>query len=263
MHNSPFHAPIIKEQIKTAMDIGCGTGPMTVLLADFLPNATVFGIDLSPIPKATKLETERYGGRVRFIEGNIFNLVGKHPALAGNNMDFVFHRLLNVGVKSFEAYLRNVVFPLLRPGGWAEMQDLFGERWYQSDPDIPGRSRCVSHDWLWTKTWDEAKTEHGKQDNFDTIVPFFQILDFEDVGHTLYRLPWAPVKGHPEGDAWAAYAPQGLTEVTATAVSKAIGEHQLKRIGEENLRRSVYETIGRPVEGMWWPLAVAWGRKPL
>ena len=134
-------------------------------------------------------EAERFGGRVRFVEGNVFTLIDKHPALQSGTVDFVFHRLLVAGLPSYHAYLRQVVYPLLKPGGSVEMHDSVGLRWYQSDPDRPGSATCVSDDWLWTTTFESVLRHRGHRDRLDAGYLTLQILDFEDIGHKLYRLP--------------------------------------------------------------------------
>jgi hypothetical protein len=46
---------------------------MTLLMANQLPNATIYGIDLSPVPTSSK--SERFGGHVNSIEGNVLTLM--------------------------------------------------------------------------------------------------------------------------------------------------------------------------------------------
>lgn len=117
MHDQPFHSPIDPSSVNVALDIGCGTGAMTLAIAHHFPNATVYGIDLSSIPASTLAEAEHLNGRVHFLQGNILSLASKHPALQRETVDFVFHRLLVAGMSSYFVYLRDAVTPLLKPGG--------------------------------------------------------------------------------------------------------------------------------------------------
>ncbi|EMC94874.1 hypothetical protein BAUCODRAFT_141127 [Baudoinia panamericana UAMH 10762] len=45
MNHKPFYAPLIK--LDKIIDVGCGTGAMTVLLAQNYPAAHVYGNDLA------------------------------------------------------------------------------------------------------------------------------------------------------------------------------------------------------------------------
>lgn len=259
MHGQAFHSPVDREKVQVALDIGCGTGVMTFLMARHFPNATIYGIDLSPVPETTRLEAERYNGRVKFIEGNVFNMIDEHPALQSGTVDFIYHRLLSAALKSYHTYLHQVVCPLLKPGGVVEMHDFVGPSWYHSDPCQPGSARCVSDDWLWIKPLMSA---FNRQDPFDKVYLTLQILDFQDVGQKLYQMPWAPVEGQPEAEQWARYAPDGIADAFATSLPKILDEAELQRLGPEKLETSIRETIGKPTKGLWIPFLVAWGRKP-
>ena len=50
MNNQVIHAPLDPQSAHKALDIGCGTGIMTHDIASKLPNAQVYGLDLSPVP---------------------------------------------------------------------------------------------------------------------------------------------------------------------------------------------------------------------
>lgn len=263
MQNKPFHSPVNALDVKVAVDIGCGTGVMTLLMAEYFPNATIYGVDLSPVPATAQEEAKRLGGRVQFIEGNMFNLVDKHPALGSGTADFVYHRLLVAAQKSYLEYLRNVVMPLLRPGGWVEMHDTPALRWYQDDLRTPGSAKKISNDWLWIKPWNEgAAPRLGVQDTFLSIVSSLQLLDFEDATQKIYKLYWAPVKDRPETNKWAAYAPRRVADAFSVSIPKALTGAELQSVGAENLERSIRETVGKPKEGMYWPMIAAWARKP-
>ena len=262
MHGKPFHNPVDVQKVKLALDIGCGTGDMTLLLAEHFPNATVYGMDLSPVPDSARHEASRFGGRIQFLQGNIFHVFDNHPSLRSGTFDFIFHRSLYAGIQSYMGYLREVVMPLLRPGGWVEMHDVPGLDFYQSDPNAPGSAICVSDDWLWRGLLRAAEQQRGRRDGFDTIFSSLQMLDFEDVGQRIIRLPWAPVEGQPEAERWAAYAPQASADAILTSILKASTNDDIKRVGAENVDRSIQDTIGKPVEHMWWPFGIAWGRKP-
>jgi SAM-dependent methyltransferase len=125
MQDRAFDNPVDIQQGKLALDKGCGTGIMTLLLAEHLPNA-IYSIDLPPVQDSAKGESRCSGGRVHFIEGNILELVAKHKFLRSSPVDFSFHCTLAAGLQSYMVYLRQAIVLLLKPGGWVEMQDFFG-----------------------------------------------------------------------------------------------------------------------------------------
>lgn len=116
MHNEPLHAPLGSP--KTILDIGCGTGILTRHLGQKYPAAQVYGIDLSPVPKTSGPNP----ANVTYIQGDIRQLLHADPRLAPGTADFVFNRLLILGMSDWPGYVRDVT-SLLKPGGWAEMQD--------------------------------------------------------------------------------------------------------------------------------------------
>ena len=102
----------------------------------------------------------------------------------------------------------------------------------------------------------------GHRDRLDTAYLTLQILDFEDIGQKLYRLPWAPVEGQPEAEQWARYAPERIADMFSTSLRKVMGEAEMRQIGAQRLEASVRDTIGKPIPGLWWPMVVAWCKKP-
>jgi len=92
---------------------------MTYLLATRFPDAEVIGIDISPVP-------ERYEkvANLTYVQGDIMT-VGTQDGderFKEGSFDYVFHRLLVLGMTNWEKYLDRVN-SLLAAGGWAEMQD--------------------------------------------------------------------------------------------------------------------------------------------
>lgn len=116
MKGKPFHAPV--KHPKRVLDIGCGTGAMTVLLAKLFPDAEVIGVDISPVP-----DVHEKLPNLKYIQGNVLELAKSgDPIFAAASFDYIFHRLLIFGITDWPAYV-STVKGLLRPGGWTEMQD--------------------------------------------------------------------------------------------------------------------------------------------
>lgn len=127
------------------LDIGCGTGIVTDVMGEAFPRSECFGVDLSRVPNL-----RAHPGNVRFFQGNA---VAQRPrqwiADDGTSrlprdrdlFDYVFSRLLIFGMSNWPAYVRRQ-FDLLKPGGWAEIQE---PDWgfYDEDDD------SLSDEWPW------------------------------------------------------------------------------------------------------------------
>ena len=198
MHNEPLHVPLGSPQ--TILDIGCGTGIITRHLGQKYSAAQVYGIDLSPVPKTSGLNPTN----VTYIQGDVRQLLHTDPRLALGTADFAFNRLLVLGMTDWPGYVRDVAL-LLKPGGWAEMQD-YALEWY-----LHGQP-CPQSSWLGAlakaaavKGWD---LHCGRN-----IGGYMQAAGLVDVQLREYRVPfgtWA-VKERPE--------------------TRRIGEHIVKEVG--------------------------------
>ncbi|KAL8782580.1 MAG: hypothetical protein Q9213_005258 [Squamulea squamosa] len=144
MHDKFIHAPL--QSPRHLVDVGCGTGIVTRQLGDAYPTAQVYGIDLSPVPSGPKPPN------VEYVLGDICQLLNRDARLAFESMDFVFIRLLVLGMTDWPGFVRNMV-ALLRPGGWVEVQD-FALEWY-----LHGSYR--SGDWEWMQAFSTAAERKG------------------------------------------------------------------------------------------------------
>lgn len=95
MGGKPFHAPVAN--LKKILDVGCGTGAMTYLLARTYPSAQVTGVEFSAVPdgRYTKLEN------IEYVQADIRDLVKhdeKDPRFKPGSFDYVFERLLIFGM---------------------------------------------------------------------------------------------------------------------------------------------------------------------
>ena len=198
MHNQPIHAPVDPAFAKVALEIGCGSGRMSLFMAEYFQNAIVYGVDISPVPTSMQAEAERIG-RVHFIQGNIYEIACKHPNLQLESVDYIFHCLLAPAMESCFVYLRDIVAPFLKPGGWIEMHDSPCLDFYSS---ASGKTEMVSAHWRWSKQTRDQFELRGQGDRrsepgFECIIPMLQILDYENVRQKLYEMPWGPVPGRP------------------------------------------------------------------
>jgi trans-aconitate 2-methyltransferase len=95
----------------SVVDLGCGTGELTLRLADYLPGSRVTGIDSS----TTMLEKARDYGRdsLTFLEGDIENVSG--------NWDLVFSNAAIQWVDNHESLVPRLL-SLVSPGGQLAVQ---------------------------------------------------------------------------------------------------------------------------------------------
>jgi cyclopropane fatty-acyl-phospholipid synthase-like methyltransferase len=117
LHGRIFHAHL--DQPRRILDIGCGTGRNTVALAKMFPEAFVIGVDLSPVPAIYAKPTN-----VEYVQGDFATLakVGDERFQEGS-FDYIYHRLLIMGINDWPGYFRNV-YKLLSPGGVVEAQEI-------------------------------------------------------------------------------------------------------------------------------------------
>jgi SAM-dependent methyltransferase len=88
LHGRVFHAPLDKP--RRILDIGCGTGRNTVALAKMFPEATVIGVDLSPVPAIYAKPTN-----VEYVQGDFADLAkAGDERFREGSFDYIYHRLL-------------------------------------------------------------------------------------------------------------------------------------------------------------------------
>lgn len=112
-------AGIRPDSIKHIADLGCGTGDLTVRLAERFPGSRVLGIDKA----ASMLERAQTHSPVTFVLGSIEEFAaGAHPALGDHaGWDLVFSHAALHWVEDHPA-LFGALWERLRPGGQLAVQ---------------------------------------------------------------------------------------------------------------------------------------------
>lgn len=115
----PLKAPLPGPP-KRILDVGCGTGVMTIMLGSMFPDADVYGVDLAEVPATDK------PANVTFIQGDIRQLMGpetRYPdVFKAENFDYIYSRAIVWGLVDWPSYLQDVR-RLLVPGGIYEIQE--------------------------------------------------------------------------------------------------------------------------------------------
>lgn len=132
--------------------MGCGTGVITRHLGAMFPSAQVYGVDLSPVPPHASSSSPP-PANVRWVQGNIRDLMLRDPRFAAGSVDYAFHRLLICGMRDWQGYVDDVA-SMLRPGGWAELQDV-DYVFYGADGER------IDRDWGWVRIMRDLAEELG------------------------------------------------------------------------------------------------------
>ena len=77
---------------------------MTHMLAAKYPDAQVIGVDMAPVL------VSRHGMRpnVEYIQGDIKELIGRHPRLGLGSFDYIFQRFLLFGIRDWGNHLETI-----------------------------------------------------------------------------------------------------------------------------------------------------------
>ena len=154
MKGKIIHAPL--RNPTKILDVGCGTGFVTRHLGSVYPSATVYGVDISPVPPPdTSDAISHTPPNVVFIIGDIRTLAEEDGRIKAGNFDCIFQRLLICGMTNWQSYISQIA-TLLRPGGWLEIHDgaeiLFNAK----------RSHeMISADWKWQHAMRRGAAELG------------------------------------------------------------------------------------------------------
>jgi ubiquinone/menaquinone biosynthesis C-methylase UbiE len=221
MHNKPFHAKV--DQPKRILDIGCGTGTMTVLLAERFPEAEVIGIDISEVPPRSDTPSN-----VTFIQGNIMDsaIASKDPRFAPGSFDYIFHRLLVFGITDWKAYISKV-HDLLAPGGWAEMQD-YDIACYSASGE------CISELWEFYHKFVADGAALGLDMRAGkNLAPRMRAAGYSSVDETFYHATMKRDPAHPEADRLADMNAGNMVQSNKILVEKLSGPRRSKEEVDE------------------------------
>ena len=253
MHDRVIHAPLHNPQ--RILDVGCGTGAVTYHLGATYPKASsVYGVDLSPVPQIPRPEPQAQN--ISYIQGDVRELAETDERLGAGSFDYIFSRLLICGMTDWPGYMQDTVVPLLKPGGWVEVQDL-DYIWYK-------HGRVCSDDWPWVK----AVTQGAQSKNMDlrcgsNAATYMHQAGLVDIAVSCYGAPfgeWA-VRERPETE-WVGklqatdLAP--LYEFIVPSMTEGLGFSE-DEVGE--FVRESRECLGAE-DGLEWVVYVTVGRKP-
>ena len=173
------HAPL--ESPMKILDVGCGTGIQTMLLAKLYPNAMIIGIDPNVVPNNPDKPDN-----VVYLLGKIEELAGKHEQLQAESFDLVYQRYLVMVVADWTAHIE-LTRSLLKPHGWFESQETSFYDVYNA------QERLISSDWrfpsICLRDSEERQIDFRIGNKLSQILP---TIGFDNVLSEAYPMPFRP-----------------------------------------------------------------------
>lgn len=259
-----IHAPVQMKDGLRMLDVGCGTGVVTDLMAQKFPMADCIGLDLSQVPANLRARTPR----VRFFQGNILTEKASQwrPSDGDDRLpqdsqafDYVYSRLLILGMSDWPGYIQSV-FDVLKPNGWMEIHD----------PDWVyfKEGQSISDEWPWLSTLRRI-CENEKGMDFhcgSNAAQRMRACGFHDV--QVIKYPW-PYGGQFESDPRMREFSLWHTTTQPEMIHKAIKRTMLDSSegGQvtdeqiESMRKEARASL-EPQPGKYQEFYVTVGRKP-
>ncbi|TEY59441.1 hypothetical protein BOTCAL_0192g00040 [Botryotinia calthae] len=256
----PLLAPLqTLNNISKVVDIGCGTGVATIQIATILPSATIYGLDLTPVPEESKRMAP---GNVVWAQGNVLDVDHNQPdsgilsreIFKLGKFDYVFGRMLFLSISNWPNYF-STTSHALRSGGIIEHQDL-DWKFYRV-----GTSECVSDDWEWHK----AVLSGARKSGLSTIsgsgaAALMTECDLEVINVQSFEFSFSASSRTPKSQAMARYVQAKLIPQYPELLRKMLGAIGISGEKLETLTRACLHDINSE-EGLYQKYTVTIARK--
>ncbi|KAF2116833.1 S-adenosyl-L-methionine-dependent methyltransferase [Lophiotrema nucula] len=254
MSDKLIHSPISTSPTKI-LDVGCGTGIVTVTLAKQWRSAEAIGLDLTPVPK---IPGRQLPSNVSFVQGNVLDL-GKpgQEKVTNGEIDLIYSRLLLAGMSDWPKYIKTAAL-LLKPGdGWLEVHDL-DWIWYD------GSGKPISNDWGWLRLIDSECQKRGLEIECGSRAPkYMEQAGLVDIQTVAYE--WRNSSAEDEKDDFM----KRFSEYTRIEMPKLIfGFLEMLIEGKGHAKEEVeawrrqIKTDLAPEKGKHWKFYITYGRRP-
>lgn len=243
----PVLAPITAMQSTAvkAVDVGCGTGAATVQIANLLPSATVYGLDISPVAESTKNTAP---SNVAWVVGNILHVdhsnsdeddIMTRKICAPGSIDYVFGRMLFLGIDNWPRYF-SVAARSLTPGGFIEHQDL-DWKFYRARTD-----ECLSDNWEWYQKVVSSIEKLGLSTQAGSSAKYAMEKEgLEIISVQTFEFSFVPSAKTPRSQMMGMYVQEKLVPQYPELLSKLLGtgitQDELSRLTKACLRDIVSE----------------------
>ncbi|KAM0153862.1 hypothetical protein ACHAQE_003849 [Botrytis cinerea] len=256
----PLLAPLqTLNNISKVVDIGCGTGVATIQIATILPSATIYGLDLTPVPE----ESRRIApGNVVWAQENVLDVDYNQPdgdilsreIFKPGELDYVFGRMLFLGISNWPKYF-STTSHALRSGGIIEHQDL-DWKFYRV-----GTSECVSDDWEWHKAILSGAQKSGLSTTSGSgAAALMTDCDLEVINVQSFEFSFSASSRTPKSQAMARYVQAKLIPQYPELLRKMLGAIGISGEKLETLTRACLHDINSE-EGLYQKYTVTIARK--
>ncbi|KAK2041972.1 methyltransferase [Colletotrichum somersetense] len=187
MGNAPPAEP--GSSVGRVLDVGTGSGIWAVDFGDEHPEATVVGVDLSPVPLSF------VPPNVRFEIDDI-----EEPWTFSEPFDYIHSRMMTGSIKDWEKYIK-ACFHNLKPGGYLELNDANGIP-MSDDGTLTEDTSYMKAVRLWVKGL-EAMGLHFE--DFSRLEGVMRGVGFEDIHVKRFKWPtntWPKDRKYKELGMW-------------------------------------------------------------
>ncbi|KAL1649431.1 hypothetical protein SLS58_001486 [Diplodia intermedia] len=173
----------VGDDVKKALDVGCGTGIWAIEFAEEYPDAEVVGVDLSPIQPSV-------------VPSNCTFLVDdctQSWSFPKDEFDLVHIRALFGSVSDWPAFYKEA-YDHIKPGGWINQFET------SIVPKSDDGSLAANHTLLeWARLFVEAANKFGKSLMVtDDMKQRMVEAGFEDVTEVMYKVPLGTWPSNPK-----------------------------------------------------------------
>lgn len=248
------------KSVSKAVDVGCGTGVATVQIAGMFPSATVYGLDISPVPEAGR---KMAPANAAWAVGNVLDVDYNDPSdtamgreiFTPGGLDYIFGRMLFLGINDWSRYFA-IASHALKSGGIIEHQDL-DWKFYRA-----GTSECLSDKWAWFQAVVSGVEKAGLSTYSGSgAAPIMKDAGLEIISVQTFEFSFVPSTKTPSSQAMSRYVQAKLVPQYPELLRKMLGSQGIAGRELETLTKDCLRDIGSE-EGVHQKYTVTIARKP-
>ncbi|KAL8736792.1 MAG: hypothetical protein Q9166_000158 [cf. Caloplaca sp. 2 TL-2023] len=261
-HGTVSFAPVSSP--KKILDIGSGTGPLSLYFAHTHPEANVYGVDPT-LPPPEYVEPK---------PTNLSFIASAMPQVARENasglfdkstFDLCFSRLVLQGIRDWPSHIETVA-SLVKPGGYVEVQDIAWEFFKEAGRGV-GEDPRMDDEWEWLNVVYRAAQKDGLDFRCGrSMAGWMRDAGLEVIIEKKHKWPfgtWLADRGEEQTRVWGEHfgkASVGLMSEVLKRVlltAEGVSQDDIDKYLEE-IRRTMH-----PEDGKYLISYITVGRKPL